>query len=134
MRMNYNTPQIGDKVKVVGVSSGHSIPVGTVGTISHTTNNNRYWYLTGYTSYLNLTDFTVVEPVKVSREQLESRLSDAQEEVNTIKSQINYMEETESKFFCNDEWRIYCALKVFESRELDRVEKAKAIAELVRRN
>jgi hypothetical protein len=70
---------------------------------------------------------------KLGIKVLEQELSEAKTKLDTIQSKINWMNETGSDDFSEDEFKVYQTLKLLENSELSLLEKSKLIAELIKK-
>ena len=66
-------------------------------------------------------------------EVLVQELSETKTKLDTIQSKINFMNETGSDDFSEDEFKVYQTLKLLENGELSLLEKSKLIAELIKK-
>ena len=73
-----------------------------------------------------------MEGFSVGIEDLKKELSEAQTKLETIQSKINWLKETGSKEFSEQEFKVYQTLKLLENGKLSMVEKSKLIAELIK--
>jgi hypothetical protein len=74
-----------------------------------------------------------MESYKLGIKGLEQELSEAKTKLDTIQSKINWMNETGSDDFSEDEFKVYQTLKLLENGELSLLEKSKLIAELIKK-
>ena len=65
--------------------------------------------------------------------ELEQELSEAQTKIDTIQSKINWINETGSTEFSEDEFKVYQTLKLLDDSKLSMIEKSKLIAELIKK-
>ena len=74
-----------------------------------------------------------MEGLKVGIEDLEQELSEAQTKLDNIQFKIDWMKETGSDDFNEDEFKVYQTLKLLENGKLSMLEKSKLIAELIKK-
>ena len=74
-----------------------------------------------------------MEGYKVGIEELEQELSEVQTKLNNIQFKIDWMKETGSDDFNEDEFKVYQTLKLLENGKLSMLEKSKLIAELIKK-
>ena len=74
-----------------------------------------------------------MEGYKLGIKELEQELSEAQTKLDTIQSKINWINETGSDEFSEDEFKVYQTLKLLENGKLSMLEKSKLIAELIKK-
>ena len=73
-----------------------------------------------------------MEGFSVGIEYLKKELSEAQTKLDTIQSKLDWLKETGSKEFSEQEFKVYQTLKLLENGKLSMVEKSKLIAELIK--
>lgn len=125
---------VGDKVKVVGVSSGHGSPIGTILTFKSYYNNNTGYMVSENGSWygINDLDYTVI-PRECLVKKIEARKADAERvaaDVALMTRQLGFLDETGQQAFDDNEFKAYYTLKVLEKNDLTTLERAKAIASL----
>ena len=74
-----------------------------------------------------------MEGYKVGMKELEQELSEAQTKLNNIQFKIDWIKETGSEEFNEDEFKVYQTLKLLENGKLSMLEKSKLIAELIKK-
>ena len=74
-----------------------------------------------------------MEGFKLGIKELEQELSEAQTKLNNIQFKIDWLTETGSDEFSEDEFKVYQTLKLLEDEKLSRLEKSKLIAELIKK-
>jgi hypothetical protein len=74
-----------------------------------------------------------MEGFKLGIKELEKELSETQTKLNNIQFKIDWMTETGSDEFSEDEFKVYQTLKLLEDEKLSRLEKSKLIAELIKK-
>jgi hypothetical protein len=74
-----------------------------------------------------------MEGYKVGIEELEQELSEAQTKLDNIQFKIDWMKETGSDDFNEDEFKVYQTLKLLDNGKLSMLEKSKLIAELIKK-
>jgi hypothetical protein len=131
---------VGKKVKLVKTPSGKLnssnswLGDGLVYTIAERYANPNSWSITdsagaakGWVYEWEMEDF------KFGIKELEKELSEAQTKLNNIQFKIDWMTETGSDEFSEDEFKVYQTLKLLEDEKLSRLEKSKLIAELIKK-
>ena len=73
-----------------------------------------------------------MEGFSLGIEDLEKELSEAQTKLETIQSKLDWLKETGSNEFSEQEFKVYQTLKLLENGKLSMVEKSKLIAELIK--
>jgi hypothetical protein len=68
----------------------------------------------------------------VTLEELRNQYTEKENEMKEIGFKIEWMEETGSTEFDENEFKVYQTLKLFEDKELTMVEKSKLIAKLIK--
>ena len=95
---------------------------------------DKSWILTGNDSMSGGWAYEwEMEGYKVGIEELEQELSEAQTKLNNIQFKIDWMKETGSNDFNEDEFKVYQTLKLLENGKLSMLEKSKLIAELIKK-
>lgn len=74
-----------------------------------------------------------MDTVKIGIKELEEELSETQTKLNTIKSKIDWINETGVTEFLEDEFKVYQTLKLIENGNLSIIEKSKLIVELIKK-
>jgi hypothetical protein len=74
-----------------------------------------------------------MEGYKLGIEELEKELSEAQTKLDNIQFKIDWMKETGSDDFIEDEFKVYQTLKLLDNGKLSMIEKSKLIAELIKK-
>ena len=74
-----------------------------------------------------------MEGYKVGMKELEQELSEAQTKLDNIQFKIDWIKETGSEEFNEDEFKVYQTLKLLENGKLSMLEKSKLIAELIKK-
>ena len=121
--------KIGDKAKVVGgYGNYHSIPLGTIITIKVKSNDGQNWVADEWNQNLMPNHMQHVSQTKADFEEI---LKGLKAEVDDIESKLQWMTETGSETFDEDELKCWKALKVVNGAKSD-FEKAKALAALLR--
>jgi hypothetical protein len=65
--------------------------------------------------------------------ELEKELLDAKTNLDSIQSKIDWMKETGSEHFSEDEFKVYQTLKLLDDGKLTRIEKSRLIADLIKK-
>jgi hypothetical protein len=135
---------IGKKVKLVkGSSNKPSSGNGCIGngkeyTVTSLYANDKTWNK----SWLIIDSFGSsggwayeweMEGYKLGIEELEKELSEAQTKLDNIQFKIDWMKETGSDDFNEDEFKVYQTLKLLDNGKLSMIEKSKLIAELIKK-
>lgn len=128
--------KMGEKVKIVGNSSGHSFSVGSYGKVTflhnagqcHPTANYQVSDDRGakFNCYQQDLDLCAVTRAEILKEAESLR-----EKIASLDAQVAYLDETKSETFDDLEWRCYQALKAIKNSD-DTVETSKVVAKLVR--
>jgi hypothetical protein len=74
-----------------------------------------------------------MEDYKLGIKELEQQLSEAQTKLNTIQSKIDWINETGSTEFSEEEFKVHQTLKLLENTKISMFEKSKLIAELIKK-
>jgi|688.fasta_scaffold399209_1 hypothetical protein len=130
---------IGKKVKLVKGSSGPSSSNNNLGngieyTLTGRWSIDRAWCIKD--KYGNSAGWAYeweMEGYKVGIEELEKELSEAQTKLDNIQFKIDWMKETGSDDFIEDEFKVYQTLKLLDNGKLSMIEKSKLIAELIKK-
>lgn len=69
---------------------------------------------------------------QVTIEELRNQYTEKETEMKEIGFKIEWMEETDSTEFDENEFKVYQTLKLFENKELTMIEKSKLIAKLIK--
>jgi hypothetical protein len=131
---------IGKKVKLVSapsgkLSSGNSfIGAGREFTVMSPYNEPNSWKIMGQSGIpAGWVYEWEMEGFKLGIKELEKELSETQTKLNNIQFKIDWMTETGSDEFSEDEFKVYQTLKLLEDEKLSRLEKSKLIAELIKK-
>ena len=65
--------------------------------------------------------------------ELEQELTETKTKLESIQSKINWINETGSTEFSEDEFKVYQTLKLLDDTKLSMIEKSKLIAELIKK-
>jgi hypothetical protein len=131
----------GKRVKLVKCPSGKPTSSNShIGNGMEYTVSNRYttdgksWILTdAYGNSIGWAYEWEMEGYKLGIKELEQQLSEAQTKLDTIQSKINWINETGSDEYSEDEFKVYQTLKLLENGKLSMIEKSKLIAELIKK-
>ena len=93
--------KVGDKVKIIGNTSGHSYLTGYIGTITCISGNNHY---INNSTYVFPAD---IVKVVLSIEDLRKEEADLITKINELKNAINYMERSGAKEYCKEEHAMF---------------------------
>jgi hypothetical protein len=74
-----------------------------------------------------------MEVYNLGLKELEQELSEVQTNLDNIQLKINWMKETGSEEFNEDEFKVYQTLKLLDNGKLSMIEKSKLIAELIKK-
>jgi len=130
---------IGKKVKLVnGPSNKQSSSNGDIGdgkehTITSPYGHEKPWNKAWLLSSGGWAYEWEMEGFKVGMKELEQELSEAQTELDNIQFKIDWIKETGSEEFNEDEFKVYQTLKLLENGKLSMIEKSKLIAELIKK-
>ena len=131
---------VGKKVKLVKTPSGKQsssnacLGDGLVYTMVERFTNPNAWSITDSTGSARGWIYEwETEGFKLGIKELEQELSEAQTKLNNIQFKIDWMTETGSDEFSEDEFKVYQTLKLLEDEKLSRLEKSKLIAELIKK-
>ena len=127
-KMQFDKFVIGDKVKIVGVTSGHGQAIGSIFTLS--TQLNGYWRMVEVPN-LNFSPVDLVL-VSLTKEKIAERVASLEKEVKCWQLKLEWMEETANETFNEDEFKVFGTLKTLDDSKLSRVDKARLIAGLIR--
>jgi hypothetical protein len=131
---------VGKKVKLVSAPSGKlSSRNGFIGTgreftvISPSGQSNSWNIVDQFGNAQGWAYEWEMEGFKLGIKELEKELSEAQTKLNNIQFKIDWLTETGSDEFSEDEFKVYQTLKLLEDEKLSRLEKSKLIAELIKK-
>ena len=74
-----------------------------------------------------------MEGYKLGLKELEQELSEAQAKLDNIQLKIDWIKETGSEEFNEDEFKVYQTLKLLDNSKLSMIEKSKLIAGLIKK-
>jgi hypothetical protein len=144
---NFNNVKVGDKLKIVGYSSGHGFSVGTEVTAvtGYTPSNPNYISCRGRNTSGTETTYGViysdVEEVVYNKKRLEEKLKEAEEtvskaqsDVTMIKEQIAYLEETKQEAFDPIVFKVHQTLRLVKDGTKTDLDQAVLIAQLIKSN
>ena len=89
--------KVGDKVKIIGNTSGHSHLIGSIGTITCISGNNHYINNGSYAfpSDINLVNRTA--------ETIKAELHEASLKVEALRAEVNYMQASNATIYVKSE-------------------------------
>lgn len=120
----------GKKVKVIKDSCRHMIPIGTIITLKtrYSGGTNLGYYHSYSSSYISDSDYKLPS---ISKDEIKDEIEELEDEIFELKSRLAFLEETDSKEFDENEFKVYNTLKIIEKKGLSQIDKAKAIAKLI---
>jgi len=117
--------EAGDEAKVIGIMSGHQIPVGTKITVSGYL--GQFVRAEGYQWNLYEQD---LEELPCTKERVEKRLAKKEKEFSLLKSQIEYLEETGVERLDKQAFKDHLILKILADQQMALQEKSRRIQSL----
>ena len=134
---------IGKKVKLVmnpsnkpsssNVNRGNGLEYTVLRQITTTTLENS-WYINDVNgNSAGLVYEWEIEDYKIGMKELEQELSEAQAKLDNIQLKIDWIKETGSEEFNEDEFKVYQTLKLLDNGKLSMIEKSKLIAGLIKK-
>lgn len=72
------------------------------------------------------------EEINKELAEAKAKVKKAKEEVKLIQAKLDFMNETGAEEYCHNEFRVYQTLTIVKNGDLNKAEKAKAIASLIR--
>jgi len=119
---------IGKKVKIVTNTSGHGIPIGTVGIIkSKNPSNQNQYYLEGNASWFYEKD---VEVLSMTKADLDESISKLENEIAELKTKQQFMADNNLEEFDGNQYKVFIAISTLNDNS-SIIEKAKVIAGLI---
>lgn len=137
-------------IVVAKTNNGNGHSYGPAGSEVSWINNNTYWQSNGtYLAYLrtsagssgnsiSITNLTVrnymefsVEGLKQAQKDIDKEQKELTERKKEIKLKLEFLKEAGVDGFSDNEYKAYMTLKTFERKDMNAVEKAKAIAKLI---
>jgi hypothetical protein len=133
----------GKKVKLINgpntlaTSSNSYRGTNTVFTVGdRSPSYDRAWYLKGgencESSYGWAFEWEMVIDAQ-TKEDFEKRLKELNDEVEIVKTKIEWLNESGNEEYNEDEYKVYQTLKLLENDKMSRQEKSKLIAELIKK-
>jgi len=137
---------LGKKVEIIASTGGHNYgPVGTKLIFDNPSmypsggNGNKYSSISAATSGKNnisFTCFTVIEEENIEDLQeniskIKQEIGQKEQELSLEQSKIEYLKETGSEFYKENEFKVYSTLTLLEDDSLSKIEKAKLVAGLI---
>lgn len=117
---------IGKIVKIKSSTSGHSVPIGTIGTIERVNGNQHY--IKGYPSWIGINDF---ECITITREEIQKEISNLEEQIKTKQEKLQFMSENNVEEFDETQYKVFKTLATLDNKEISAMEKSKLIASLI---
>jgi hypothetical protein len=114
---------ISNKRSVAGVTLNRPVKIYSVDSA-----NNRV-YVNGGNAYVDISDLG--DPV-TDMKRFELELEDLQAKAVVIQSKIAYLKENSLEKFDEKEWKCYQALLIAEDTSKSQIERARALAELIK--
>ncbi len=128
----------GKKVKLVASKSKTSTNRhrgnGKVYTVGESSEQPQAWYV--YDSFGENCGWAYeceMVVFNLGMKELEKELSDAKTNLDTVQLKIDWMKETGSENFSEDEFKVYQTLKLLDDGKLSMIEKSRLIAELIKK-
>ena len=122
--------KVGDKVTVTG-----GMHYGKVCTLSRVDNSDKtlkFWLDTDNSIESNWHKFGDVQHLVETEEYLNEQRQGLMDKLNLIDNKIQWIKETGSHVFDENQFRVWQVLTLAENGSLSKIEKAKAIAELIK--
>lgn len=123
-----NEFKIGQKVKVIGNTSGHNHPIGSVKEVTAVSVPNGTLTLKGHSNYLYFAD---VAPYAVSLADLQEAEKELEKSLEGVREKIALLNELGETEIDEDTIKCYNVLKTVNSADSD-FEKAKKIVALLK--
>lgn len=126
--------KVGDKVRVI-VSSSDSLPIGSVAILSRVDNSDntlKYWIDATETSESSWHKFSHVEHVIENEEFILNERDALLSKVAELDAKLKWMREVGAEEFDRNQFRVWEVLTVVENDGMSKLDKAKAIAALVK--
>jgi hypothetical protein len=129
--VRYKDIRVGNKYKIVGNNRGNpTLKIGTIITVKRKQSSTYieveelpgYWWVSS--------DFG---PATTDLITLQKELTNAEELVKQIQAKLAYMAEAQTNDFDEDEYRCYEALKIAEDTTRSKLERSKALAQLIKK-
>ena len=117
---------IGKTVKIVKNTSGHAIPIGTIGVIK-TINANQH-YINGHSSWFGINDFEITA---LTKKDIEEKIAELTQEISNLNTQKEFMEANSLEEFDENQYKVFKTLAIIEQKETTQLEKSKLIADLL---
>ena len=115
----------GMKVKILGDTTNHNIPEGTVVTLGQKSGVNHL--VPEYGCYVGPQD---IGPVATTKEEIEVEVERLKSEITVEEAKLAYMKKTKSKIFDETEFKVWAALQQLNTKKTD-IEKARIIAKII---
>ena len=128
----------GKKVKLVAsrskTSNNAHLGNGEVYTVGEPSGQPQAWYVCdsfgGNCGWAYECEMVVFN---LGMKELEKELSDAKTNLDTVQLKIDWMKETGSENFSEDEFKVYQTLKLLDDGKLSMIEKSRLIADLIKK-
>jgi hypothetical protein len=122
--------KVGDKVTVtVGIHTGN---VYTLSRVDNSDNTLKFWLDTEKSIESSWHKFGDVVHLVETEEYLNEQRQGLMDKLNLIDSKIQWIKETGSHVYDENQFRVWQAITLAENGSLSKIEKAKAIAELIK--
>lgn len=126
-----HTYKVGDKVKIIGNTNGHNIPIGTLVAVTAVAQPHCVTVHSIYGNYnLNVSD---IQSISVTRTQLKVEREKHLLEVDKIDDQLEYLEKTGLEQFDELQFKVYQSLKTLRSTD-NLIEASIVIANIIKSN
>ena len=120
------TLKVGQRCKIVKNGSCHNYELGTIVTICKI--SGTHIYVNGIGSYFYKAD---LESLHLTKEDLLKDIKKYEEEIQQCKSKIEFITETGSESYDEDQFKVYNILKMIEDPKTTKIQKSKLIAEMI---
>lgn len=116
----------GTRVKIVANTAGHGAKIGSDATVLRV--QGGYIYLKEFPSWCFYQNDLQIGAM--TRDEIKKEIETLKLEIIERENQLEFMDETDSKEFDYDEFKIYHSLKVIEGKG-SRIEKARALRAII---
>lgn len=115
----------GMKVKIIGNTTNHGIPEGTIVVLGQKNGVNHL--VPEYGCYVGPQD---IAPVATTKAEIEEEVERLKTEITVEEAKLAYMKKTKSKIFDETEFKVWAALQQLNTKKTD-IEKARIIAKII---
>lgn len=122
--------KVGDKVLVTG--GIHKDNLCILSRVDHSDNTLKFWLDDGKTVESSWHKFGDVQYLIETEEFLNEQRQGLMDKLNLIDSKLQWIKETGSDVYDENQFRVWQVLTLAENGSLSKIEKAKAIAELIK--